>query len=145
MKEVSAEELVSGTIVLPQGVEEIVFPAATFERVVFKLDPIGNLLQSDLAASSRLSVVSGITQFELIVNRLADARLSTSDAGDSVQFTLVVPGFEPSTLVVQIEKQAAINAALLVAALAGFSAAAFFAVLAYRRRKREEYPVPLEV
>lgn len=138
IREITVEEILDGAITLQPGTETIVLPALVLEQVVLLLAPTDNLLSSTLASESLLEVTTGRISVGTLVSRLTEARIAALDAGDFIQFTLMVPGFEASTMSVRIDKQVVLNVGLLTAAILGFASAGLFALLLLRRRRQSE-------
>jgi hypothetical protein len=132
-KTVTAEELSTGTIVLAPGQDAIVFTAALLEEVVFQLTPGGATLEQAV-----LEIDTQVRRIEILAIELATVTFAAAEVGNQIEFTLRVPGFEPSSLTVAVDKQDLVEfgwLALAVTAAVG-GLAAWFILAAKRRRKK---------
>jgi hypothetical protein len=132
-KTVTAEELGTGTIVLAPGQDAIVFTAALLEEVVFQLTPGGATLEQAV-----LEIDTQVRRIEILAIELATVTFTAAEVGNQIEFTLRVPGFEPSSLTVAVDKQDLVEfgwLALAVTAAVG-GLVAWFILAAKRRRKK---------
>jgi hypothetical protein len=127
-------EINSGEIALGSG-QQLVLTAALLEEVIFTLAP------ADAAISGGTLVIdTQVRRIEILVIDLGAVSLTAAELGDRIEFTLLIPGFEPSSLSVSVSKAdlpwiswAFILGGSLVAALT-----LWFILVAMRRRKPKE-------
>ena len=134
-----AEEIFEGTIVWGADTEELIMPAFVLEDIANQLAPEGAPLEE-----GALLIESGVTVHAVLLVALGDVRLSAADIGDSIQFTLNIPGFESSSLTVAVQKQALVWAfwaqvgSLGVAAVAAIALAWWFVARGRNRRANQD-------
>lgn len=132
-----AEEILGGTIVLGTETEEVIMPAFVLEDIAKQLAPEGAPLQD-----GSLIIESGRTMIAVLIVSLGDVTMSAADMGDYIQFTLNVPGFEPNTLSVAVQKETLLWAFWIQMGLLAVSSLLALMMIwwfvAMRRRKRDE-------
>jgi hypothetical protein len=134
IKTVTMSEINSGEIALGSG-QQLVLTAALLEEVIFTLAP------ADAAISGGTLVIdTQVRRIEILVIDLGAVSFTAAELGETIEFTLLIPGFEPSSLSVSVSKAdlpwiswAFILGGSLVAALT-----LWFILVAMRRRKPKE-------
>lgn len=134
-KTVTISEVTEGTIALAPGEEAVVLPAALLEEVVFTLAPLGAPLEE-----GTLQIDTQLRRIEILVVELATVTFTAAEIGDVIEFTLVIPGFEPSSMTVQVQKQdlAWLGWISLAASVAAISIVLWLILLLRRRRKEKK-------
>lgn len=133
-KTVTLAEITSGTIDLASDADGLVLTAALLEEVVFYLAPLDAPVNQ-----GTLQIDTQVRRIEILVVELATVSFTAAEIGNLIEFTLVIPGFEPSTMTVTVAKQdlAWIGWISLAATVSlGFLAGWF--ILSSRRRKTRE-------
>lgn len=128
------EEINAGGITLTPGQDVVVLPAALLEEVVFSLAPLAAPLDEGV-----LQIDTEIRRIEILVVELATVSFTAAEIGNSIEFTLVIPGFEPSSMTVLVEKQdlAWISWVALFTTLAIVAFVSWFIIAARRRRRKD--------
>jgi hypothetical protein len=129
----TAELLAGGTIALSSDMETLMMPAVLLHDIAVGLLPDGAPLDE-----GALRIETGQTAMVIMIVSLGDVSLSASELGGFIQFTLVVPGFDPSSMSITVTKETLtwllwIQVALLVASLI---AALLFVAWFIRRGKK---------
>lgn len=132
-KTVTIEEITGGVIQLGNNQDGLILPAVLLEEVVFALAESGAPVNE-----GTLRIDTQIRSMEVLVIELGNLSFSASEIGDSIEFTLLIPGFEPRSLSVVVEKQTlnVIIWAILAAAVITAGALVWF-LFGYRRRKQQ--------
>lgn len=113
-----AEEIFEGAVILGTDTEELIMPAFVLHDIATQLAPEGAPLEE-----GALLIESGVTVHAVLLVAVGDVRLSAADIGDSIQFTLNIPGFDSSSLTVAVQKQALVWAFWAQVGLLGVAAA----------------------
>lgn len=131
-KTVTLTEITSGTIELAPGSDGVVLPAALLQEVVFTLAPAEAPLNQ-----ATLQIDTQVRRIEILVVELATVSFTAAEIGNKIEFTLVIPGFEPTSLTVSVEKQdlAWIGWVSLAATVAAAFLVIWFILALSRRRK----------
>jgi hypothetical protein len=113
----TAEQLAGGTIALNGDTETLVMPAVLLHDIAVGLLPQGAPLDE-----GALKIETAQTAMVIMIVSLGDVSLSASELGGFIQFTLVVPGFDPNSMTITVTKESLnwllwIQVALLVASL----------------------------
>lgn len=133
-KTVTLTEITSGTIELAPGSDGVVLPAALLEEVVFTLAPADAPLDQ-----GTLQIDTQVRRIEILVVELATVSFTAAEIGNTIEFTLVIPGFEPSSLTVSVDKQdLAWIGWISLAATAAAALLAIWFILAFRRRSKRK-------
>lgn len=134
-KTVTIEEINAGGITLTPGQDAVVLPAALLQEVVFSLAPLAAPLDEGV-----LQIDTEIRRIEILVVELATVSFTAAEIGNSIEFTLLIPGFEPSSMTILVDKQdlAWIGRLSLAATLAVLALVFWFILGARRRRRKNE-------
>lgn len=131
-KTVTITEITSGQIELTPGQDAVVLPAALLEEVVFTLAPADAPLDQGV-----LQIDTQVRRLEILVVELGTVTFSAAELGNSIEFTLVIPGFEPNSLTVQVSKgDLAFAGWLSLAATLVVASLVLWFILGARRRRR---------
>lgn len=133
---VRSEELFEGQITVSPDTDEVIMPAVVLEDIANRLVPAGAPL-----TSGSLLIESGTALVVVLMVQLGDVRLTAADLGDSIQFTLNIPGFEPSSMSVAVQKQTLVWAFWAQMGLFALSALVALIILwmfIARRRRRQQ-------
>ena len=132
-----AEEVFEGTIFMGTDTEELIMPAFVLQDIATRLAPDGAPLDE-----GALVIESGRAMIPVLMIQLGDVRLAAADMGDTIQFTLNIPGFELSSMSVAVQKQAlmwafwAQLALVSIAAVVAMIFAWWFFIVMGRRKNR---------
>ena len=132
-----ADEILNGTITLGADTEEVIVPAFVLSDIASRLAPDGAPLEE-----GALLIETGATVHAVLLIALGDVRLTAAEMGNSIQFTLNIPGFESSSMTVMVQKQVLIWAFWVQMALLAITMllvlAALWIFISRNRRDKEE-------
>lgn len=114
----TAQEIFEGAVILGTDTEELIMPAFVLHDIATRLAPEGAPLEE-----GALLIESGITVHAVLLVAVGDLRLSAADIGNSIQFTLNIPGFDSSSLTLAVQKQTLVWAFWAQLGLLGVAAA----------------------
>jgi hypothetical protein len=97
------DEILSGTILVPADTTTVVLSAAVLGDIAASLTPAGAQMLNGV-----LVIESSVVLVGVVVAALSDVTFAVSDLGESIMFTMKIPGFESLAMTVTVQTQLAI-------------------------------------
>ena len=132
-KTVTFTEVTEGAIELADGEDTVILPAALLEEVVFALAPLDAPINQ-----GTLRIDTQLRRIEILVIELATVTFTAAEIGELIEFTLLIPGFESSSMTVLVKKQSVAWFGWIALAVGLTAASVIFWFILLARRRREE-------